>query len=193
MTEQPRSLTTGQVASFCSVSLRTVINWINRGLLPAHKLPGRGDHRIQRRDLVGFMRDNQMPVPPELLDTGAPAPATALVVDDDAAMSRAIGRVLREAGFEVSVVHNGFAAGMALMRLQPRLMTLDLQMPGLSGFDVLSQMQAQGVGDTRVIVISGAGAESLARARQAGAAAVFAKPFDDNALIDCAKKLVTSN
>lgn len=192
MTEQPRSLTTGQVASFCSVSLRTVINWINRGLLPAHKLPGRGDHRIQRRDLVGFMRDNQMPVPPELLDAGAPAPAAALVVDDDAAMSRAIGRVLREAGFEVSVVHNGFAAGMALMRLQPRLMTLDLQMPGLSGFDVLSQMQAQGVGDTRVIVISGAGAESLSRARQAGAAAVFAKPFDDNALIDCAKKLVIS-
>ncbi|TQV76008.1 response regulator [Exilibacterium tricleocarpae] len=189
MTTQPKSLTTGQAAAFCSVSLRTVINWINRGLLAAHKLPGRGDHRIQPQDLVQFMRTNDMPVPQALLDGAQSETRVALVVDDDGAMARSISRVLRQAGFEVTAVHNGFEAGMALMRLRPQLMTLDLQMPGLSGFEVLAQMREQGLTETRVIVISGMDAGSRARAGEAGAAAVLAKPFDESELIACAKQL----
>ncbi len=39
-------LTTGEAARICGVNFRTVLRWIDRGLLPAYKLPGRGDRRV---------------------------------------------------------------------------------------------------------------------------------------------------
>ena len=40
-------LTTGDIAKYCNVNFRTVVRWVERGLLKSHKLPGRGDNRIQ--------------------------------------------------------------------------------------------------------------------------------------------------
>ncbi|TNF38926.1 MAG: response regulator, partial [Gammaproteobacteria bacterium] len=42
-----KTLTTGDIARYCQVNFRSVIRWIERGLLKAHKLPGRGDNRVK--------------------------------------------------------------------------------------------------------------------------------------------------
>ena len=60
-----RSFTTGEVAYFCGVSFRTVIQWIKRGHLNAYQLPGRGDNRIGVGDLLNFMEEYGMPIPEE--------------------------------------------------------------------------------------------------------------------------------
>ena len=62
-----QALTTGEAAKYCGVNFRTVIRWIERGHLDAYKLPGRGDNRIPVDTFVDFLRQNDMPVPDELV------------------------------------------------------------------------------------------------------------------------------
>ena len=62
-----QALTTGEAAKYCGVNFRTVIRWIERGHLDAYKLPGRGDNRIPIDTFVDFLRQNDMPVPDELI------------------------------------------------------------------------------------------------------------------------------
>ena len=173
-------LTTGEAAKYCGVNFRTIIRWIERGKLKAYKLPGRGDHRIQRQDLVAFLHENQMPVPADLQDTKR----LVLVVEDQPEMASAIRRVLRQAGYEVEVAHDGFVAGSMLERLRPRVITLDLKMPGLDGYQVLRHIRSHPeLIQSRVLVISAETQAGLDRALQEGADDVLVKPFVNEELL----------
>jgi len=66
----------------------------------------------------------------------------AIIVDDEPLARRGLELRLREAT-DVEIVRqcaNGREALAAIAELQPDLMFLDIQMPGLSGFDVLKQV-----------------------------------------------------
>ncbi len=170
-----RTYTTGEVASFCGVNFRTVIRWIERGLLPSHRLPGRGDHRISEPDLVDFLQQNELPLPPTMDNSNR-----ILIVDDEPAMVRAIERVLKRNGFETRAAADGFHAGTQLVDFAPGLMTLDLQMPGLGGLNVLKLLRAdKRYANLRVLVISGLPEPMLLQALEEGASAVLRKPFTD--------------
>jgi excisionase family DNA binding protein len=184
------ALTTGQVAKICSVSQRTVINWINKKALNAYLLPGRGDRRVPIEELRRFMGErgiSESALDDYLLSSKV-VNRKVLVVDDDRLMARAMARSLSVEGFDVSVVYSGFEAGLMVERLSPSLVVLDLQMPDVSGFDVLRVIKSDCPG-IHVLVVSGAGEEMLARALKSGADAVLAKPYDDRALHRLAEKL----
>ena len=55
----PEYATTGFIAKQCGVSNTTVLRWIERGLLPALRLPS-GHYRIRGRDLAGFLSNHSM-------------------------------------------------------------------------------------------------------------------------------------
>jgi len=199
-----QQFTTGEVASLCGVTLRTVINWINRGLLHAYKLPGRRrDNRIPRAELIAFMVKNQLPLPDFLRDVdnvgGARSEALArvpsgqqvLVVDDDMSMAKSIARVVRSIGADVTVATGGFEAGRLYSSLSPALMTLDLQMPKMDGFEVLEALKGRVQG--RVLVISAMQDSDLARAKLLGADATLSKPFERGALTALARRLLTES
>lgn len=66
---QTGDFTTGQIARLCKVAPKTVINWIDRGLLPAYKVPSGQRHqhrRVIRANLLDFIVKNGLPVPEEL-------------------------------------------------------------------------------------------------------------------------------
>ncbi|SMF54542.1 DNA binding domain-containing protein, excisionase family [Alteromonadaceae bacterium Bs31] len=175
--DNKRLYTSGEVAKACGVTLRTVLNWIAKGLLKAHRLPGaRGDARILKSDLVDFMREHQMPIPVEL----ETSERKALIVDDERAMANSIQRVLRSLGFKTLVASDGFSAGLLYAQEKPQLMTLDLQMPKLNGMEVLQRIQHQKSG--RILVISGMDATLLQATLELGADAYLAKPFDNEEL-----------
>jgi excisionase family DNA binding protein len=173
------ALKTGEVARYCAVNFRTVIRWIERGLLRAYKLPGRGDHRIRVDDFVAFLRDNDMPVPPEFDRSSS----RVLIVDDEVAMARSIQRVLRDRGYETALAHDGFAAGSLVETYRPVLMTLDLRMPGMGGIDVIRRIrEGSRGGGLKILVVSAMPEEDLKEAMAQGADAVLAKPFDNDEL-----------
>ena len=177
-----RMLTTGQVAAFCGVHFRTVLRWISRGELKAYKLPGsRGDRRVAVEDFIAFLKKHHMPIPLEL---ASPTTDRALIVDDDVAMVNAIERVLHRNGFETSTATDGFRAGALLSTFQPTVMTLDLQMPGLGGLDVLRFVRrTPQFQNTRVVVVSAMPRAQLDEALAAGADDVLEKPFHHETLL----------
>ncbi len=180
-------LTTGEAAKYCGVNFRTVIRWIERGRLKAYKLPGRGDHRIQVEDFVHFLRENRMPVPEEL----AGHYRTVLVIEDQPEMAAAIRRVLKRAGYEVELAQDGFVAGTLLSRCKPALITLDLKMPGIDGYQVLNYIREhEEHAQAKVLVISAETREGLERALREGADDVLSKPFDNSELLDKVQALI---
>ncbi|OZG72746.1 response regulator [Hahella sp. CCB-MM4] len=179
--------TTTEVAKFCGVSFRTVIRWIERGELGAYKLPGRGDHRVPMTDLKDFMRGHNIPEPEEWMGQ----PRRILIAEDEAPMAKAIERVLRNAGYETVVASDGFLAGSLLHTFKPRLLTLDIRMPGIDGMGVLRFLQKQTFPFfTKILVVSGESDERLEEALKLGADGALAKPFSNEDLLSEVQRLL---
>lgn len=178
----PDILTTGEAARLCGVNFRTVIRWIDRGLLQAYKLPGRGDHRVPLEELRRFMRENGIPDPTQL----AALARRILITDDEPLMARAIERVLVQAKFETAIASNGFEAGAMLHSFRPGLITLDLRMPGVDGLGVLRFLrlrQPDLPGPLKILVVSADTDDRLKEALALGADAVLRKPFANEELL----------
>jgi len=194
------ALTTGEVAKYCSVNFRTVIRWIEKGYIDAYKLPGRGDNRIPIAALIAFMNKNNMPIPVALSETlgeevkqEAPVvpsgKSRVLIIEDEALMSKSMARTIKRAGYEVQIASNGIEAGIQLERYRPMLITLDLQMPGMSGFEVLEALRSNdSYQNIKVLVVSAATKMKMLEVMELGVDGLLEKPFKSEALVE---KLLT--
>lgn len=184
-----RSLSTGEFAKFFGVGHRTVLRWIKEGYLHAFQLPGRGDNRIPIEEGARFMREHNIPVPPEIAN--AVAPLKVLVVDDDKRITDMIRKYLRDYEFSIHVAADGLKAGAALMKLRPELLILDLCIPRLDGFEVLKFVQqTPELENTKILVISGLTEDQLKKAEEHGADKVISKPFELEELLKAVDSLV---
>ena len=100
-----------------------------------------------------------------------------LVVDDDAAILRSLGRGLRLGGFTVALAGTGQEALDELRARPADLVVLDVSMPGLSGTEVCRRMRAAG-DDTPVLMLSALDeVKDRVAGLQAGADDYLVKPF----------------
>jgi adenylate cyclase len=103
-----------------------------------------------------------------------------LVVDDNAANRDLLSRRLQREGYRVTSVADGAAALASISAESFDLVLLDLMMPGMSGFEVLCRLKAEG--STRhipVIMISALDElDSTVRCIEAGAEDYLPKPFN---------------
>ena len=175
-----KTLTSGEIASYCDVNLRTVIRWIESGKLKGFKLPGRGNNRILVEDFIEFLERHDMPIPDALRGIASPS---ILIVDDEMPVAKSIQRVARRAGFDSYIATGGFQAGIMLSQYEPKVMTLDLSMPGMDGYSVIEFTREQSkYKDLKIIVISALDDISLERALEIGADATLQKPFSNHDL-----------
>ncbi|MGW7818509.1 response regulator transcription factor [Streptomyces puniciscabiei] len=100
-----------------------------------------------------------------------------LVVDDDAAIRRALERGLRLSGFAVRTAGDGAEALAALADAPPDVLVLDVSMPGMSGIEVCTRLRAEGR-DLPVLMLSALDetADRIA-GLQAGGDDYLVKPF----------------
>ena len=70
-------------------------------------------------------------------------PKLALVVDDSMLMRYTVCRFLEERGFTVESASNGVEALEVLTRLQPSLIVTDLQMPKMSGGELITALKSK--------------------------------------------------
>lgn len=66
----------------------------------------------------------------------------ALVVDDDEHLGKLLGMALELAGFEAEVIHDGQLVIERMTERMPALVSLDMQMPHISGAEVLRLIRA---------------------------------------------------
>ena len=106
-----------------------------------------------------------------------------VIVDDEARFRETMAKILEHKGYVVSVVENGDQVLEFLETVEPRVILLDVRMPGLSGEETLPRILAMKPG-IKVIVLTGHGNESGARkAFLAGAFDYLCKPCDVDVLV----------
>jgi EAL domain-containing protein (putative c-di-GMP-specific phosphodiesterase class I) len=118
----------------------------------------------------------------------APAPEPpsvrprVLIVDDEETLRKAIGRILRRAGFDVVEVDGGRAAIAALEAKSFDVILSDVHMPDGGGLDLLRSVRRVDL-DVPMLLMSGApDVESAAKAVEYGAFRYLAKPIDTEEL-----------
>jgi CheY-like chemotaxis protein len=70
-------------------------------------------------------------------------PDVALVVDDSMMIRHTVSRFLEERGFAVESASNGMEALEILKRVRPVLLITDMQMPAMSGSELISVLKSK--------------------------------------------------
>lgn len=104
---------------------------------------------------------------------------TILIVDDDVNIGNLEQEVLERAGYAVRRAYSGTEALLWLKDHRPDLILLDLMLPGLSGEEVLPQLQGIPV----VVVSARAAVQDKVDLLLGGAADYLTKPFDTKELL----------
>jgi DNA-binding response OmpR family regulator len=109
-----------------------------------------------------------------------------LIIDDEKLILTTTALLLRHADMDVITANSGTEGIVLAEKEKPDIILLDIMMPGMDGWSVLSRLKADDrFSGTPVIVFSGDDtANSRRKARESGASAVFTKPFDSNELIE---------
>jgi len=111
-----------------------------------------------------------------------------LVVDDSPDAAESLAKLLRLAGHEVLVAHDGQRALEIAAADRPTVMLLDIGLPGMDGYEVCRRMRQQGFSKARIIAVTGYGQDrDRQRSREAGFDSHAIKPVDPSELM----KLVT--
>ena len=125
-----------EVATICGVVNQTAINWIKSGHLVAFTTPG-GQFRVYPEDLVKFMTSRNMKIP-ESLRAYCNADAVnknIIVIDDDTGFNDVVAKYLKKIFEDITVYqsYDVFDAGSKMILYTPRIVILNLDIPGLDG------------------------------------------------------------
>jgi DNA-binding response OmpR family regulator len=108
-------------------------------------------------------------------------PQTILVVDDEPDLRLALRTVLERAGYRVSEAVDGRDALRVFHRMPASLVVLDVSMPELDGWQVVSRLRE--ISDVPVLMLTASGAEAeRVRGLRSGADDYVVKPFGNQEL-----------
>jgi PAS domain S-box-containing protein len=116
-----------------------------------------------------------------------------LIVDDTEAIADAIGRLLQLHEYEVEVAYSGDAALRAVETFRPDAILLDVEMPGMSGYDVAHALRAKGWSGL-IVGISGYSMKSdRARSQEAGFDHYLIKPVSSQDILSILRRKTPSS
>jgi len=115
-----------------------------------------------------------------------------LVADDHADMRVMVKAILERSGFDVELAADGMQALSVVRHTPPELIVLDVMMPLMSGFEVLTQLR--GSTDTRhipvILLTAKSLGEDVTNGFRLGADYYIAKPFEMQQLISGVRTLL---
>lgn len=166
-------LTPTEVADRLLVATVTVRLWASKGLLPSVTTLG-GHRRFRTEDVEAFAAQHQ-----QVKATRRELPARVLIIDDDPQFSAYLSGVIatHATGVVVEVANDGFSAGVKCEAIRPDIVTLDIQMPDMDGFEVCAMLRRMfGRTKPRIVALTGfASAGNSKRILAAGADACLSK------------------
>ena len=110
------------------------------------------------------------------------------IVDDEVSMLRALRRLLRSAGFATATYISAEEFLRSGLQQHIDCLILDVQMPGMTGLDLLSRLAASGATLPVIIITARADEQTRLDAEQAGVVAYLRKPFEEDALLEAIRR-----
>ena len=111
-----------------------------------------------------------------------------MIIDDDATIRLLIQDILDDVQYKVMLAEDGATALIAMATVVPDVVTLDLDLPGINGAQVLELMrQNDQLREVKVVIISSA--EIIPPRVQELAQAIIRKPFDIDTLVEIIQRL----
>ena len=102
-----------------------------------------------------------------------------LVADNNADAAESLSLLLRAAGHETHIAHDGLQAVEASRRIHPDIVLLEIGLPRLNGYEVARAIRARANGNRpRIIALTGWGQGDRHRAAEAGFDKHLTKPVD---------------
>ncbi len=112
-----------------------------------------------------------------------------LIVEDEKDTAALLRRQLERVGYRVIMAASGEEALARIKEYRPDLVTMDIQLPGIDGFEAIRQMREMPEGElTPVVVISILRDEE--KADQLEVAGYFDKPIEEDRLIEAIDKIL---
>lgn len=183
-------MTTGDVARSCHVTTNAVKKWIREKNLPAFKTPG-GHFRIRAEDFEEFVQRYRMPITAVM--PGRPAPKV-LVVDDDTDIRNLVILALTDPPLHLTAegAADGYEALIAIGRMTPDLLVLDLKMPRVDGFEVCRQLKSnEATKAIAILVMTGFSSKlDVRKLKQWGVEEILNKPFTIPDLVGTVQRLL---
>src|SRR6266849_5298911 len=148
---------------------------------------GRGSTFTIRLPAVVADAVEEAAAPAEAVDLSPVGIGTVLVIDDEAAVRDLMQRFLTKAGFRVITASGGEEGVRRARELKPDAITLDVMMPGMDGWAVLSALKADPeLADIPVIMLTIVDDKNLGYAL--GASDYLTKPIDRERLVTVLEK-----
>lgn len=120
----------------------------------------------------------------DLITTPPPPQSTILLVEDDPFVRQSMAVYLENCGYQILQAGNGSEALELVTHDHPDLLILDLQMPGMSGLELLAAIKSDH-SDTPTIVVSGTGSmNDIIATLKLGAWDYLTKPIEDLAILE---------
>jgi two-component system, LuxR family, response regulator FixJ len=110
------------------------------------------------------------------------------IVDDDLSIRRALTRLLKSLGVETVAFDSAEAFLQASPWALEACLILDVQMPGMKGWDLLQHLRTAGIALPVILITAYNDAQTHDRAMQAGIVAYLQKPFDDQTLLEALRQ-----
>lgn len=107
------------------------------------------------------------------------APSWIAIVDDDSSVLKALARLLRARAFEPRTFASAQAFLEALPQGRPECLIVDLQMPGMSGLELLQHLARIGERIPAIVITAHDEVGMRERCQAAGAIAFLTKPLQD--------------
>jgi CheY-like chemotaxis protein len=123
---------------------------------------------------------------PEEASSPVVIPSRILIVEDNESIRHLIEIVLKSAGHEVHAVGDGESALEAASAIRPRLILMDVQLPGMNGLELARRLKADPeTADIVILAVTAYAMESdQFKAREAGCDGYISKPLDVKTLPD---------
>jgi PAS domain S-box-containing protein len=146
---------------------------------------GKGSEFVVRLPRQAEAPSRPNAVPPAGAEPAAPASYRVLVVDDNVDAAKMTQVFLQARGHDVRCAFDGLSALGLAQEFKPQLVLLDIAMPGMDGYEVLSRLRKQS-GAPRAVVAALTGYASEAgmeRLKQLGLDRYLVKPAAPQALL----------
>jgi len=114
-----------------------------------------------------------------------------LIVDDESSVRTVLSEVLEEDGFKVTQATSGTHALEIMAENEFALVITDINMPGISGLELLEEVKEKASETEVIIITSFASLDTAVTALRLGAYDYLFKPFEDLELISAAAKRAT--